>query len=208
MKLYDVSMPIDENMPVFKDEFSRRPNLIPVKSLKKDAVVINKILLDLHSGTHIDAPSHYFEGGKSIDQLSMTKEVSVCRVLDLTEVKEVIDAAKLEKFHIKEGEFILLKTKNSYDDHFNPDFVYLDESAADYLVSLNIKGVGIDAFTIERNQPDHPTHKKLLEKEILIIEGLRLANVMQGEYHMVALPINIVGAEAAPTRVLLVEGLK
>ncbi len=208
MKLYDVSMPIDEKMPVFKDDFSRRPNLIPVKSLKKDEVVIHKILLDLHSGTHIDAPSHYFEGGKSIDQLSMTKEVTLCRVIDLTDIEAVITQKSLERYHIKEGEFILFKTKNSYEMCFNPNFVYLDESGANYLATLNIKGVGIDALTIERNQPEHPTHKRLLEKEILIIEGLRLANVMPGEYHMVALPINIVGAEAAPTRVLLVEGLK
>lgn len=207
MKLYDISMPIAVDMPVFKNEQSRKPELIPVKSIEENQVLIHKILLDLHSGTHIDAPSHYFKDGKTIDQLSMTKEVCKCRVLDLTSVDEKISEAELLKFHIQSGEFILLKTKNSNDSGFNPDFVYLTEEGAQYLVGLGIRGVGIDAMTIERNQPNHETHKLLLEKEIMIIEGLRLANVMAGEYSMVALPINIVGAEAAPTRVLLVEGL-
>lgn len=207
MKLYDISMPISADMPVFKNESSRKPELIPVKSIDENQVVIHKILLDLHSGTHIDAPSHYFKEGKTIDQLSMTKEVTKCRVIDLTSVEDRICEVDLVKHHIQNGEFVLLKTKNSSDNVFNPEFVYLTEEGARYLIQQGVKGVGIDAMTIERNQPNHETHKLLLEKEIMIIEGLRLANVMAGDYSMVALPINIVGAEAAPTRVLLVEGL-
>lgn len=207
MKLYDISMPISADMPVFKNESSRKPELIPVKSIDENQVVIHKILLDLHSGTHIDAPSHYFKEGKTIDQLSMTKEVTKCRVIDLTSVEDRICEVDLIKHHIQNGEFVLLKTKNSSDNVFNSEFVYLTEEGARYLIQQGVKGVGIDAMTIERNQPNHETHKLLLEKEIMIIEGLRLANVMAGDYSMVALPINIVGAEAAPTRVLLVEGL-
>lgn len=207
MKLYDISMPISTDMPVFKNESSRKPELIPVKSIDENQVVIHKILLDLHSGTHIDAPSHYFKEGKTIDQLSMTKEVTKCRVIDLTSVEDRICEVDLIKHHIQNGEFVLLKTKNSSDNVFNSEFVYLTEEGARYLIQQGVKGVGIDAMTIERNQPNHETHKLLLEKEIMIIEGLRLANVMAGDYSMVALPINIVGAEAAPTRVLLVEGL-
>lgn len=207
MKLYDVSMPIAIDMPVYKNQLSRRPELIPVKSLEENHVVINKILLDLHTGTHIDAPSHYFKEGKTIDQLSMTKEVTDCVVFDLTQVDHQINVADLESHTIPEGTFILLKTKNSWDDHYNPEFVYLTKEAADYLISKKVKGVGIDALTIERNQPDNDTHKILLKNEVLIIEGLRLKHIAAGSYKMIALPINIVGAEAAPTRVLLVEGL-
>lgn len=207
MKLYDVSTPISVDMPVFKNEPSRRPELIPIKSIDENEVVIHKILLDLHSGTHVDAPSHYFKGGKTIDQLSMTKEVTTCRVIDLTRVEGGITKADLERFNIAENEFLLLKTKNSSDILYNPEFVYLTDEAAAYLLEKKIKGIGIDAMTIERNQPEHETHKMLLEKEVMIIEGLRLKYVSAGTYSMVALPINIVGAEAAPTRVLLIEGL-
>lgn len=207
MKFYDISMPIKVGMPVYKNLDDRQPQLIPVKELSSAKVVINKILLDLHTGTHVDAPSHYFESGKSIDQLSMTQQISSCRVLDLTKVTEVITVADLEKHHIEKGEFLLLKTKNSFREAFNEDFVYLSQAAAQFLVDKQIKGVGIDGLTIERDQPEHPTHKLLLEREIMIIEGLRLGDILPGSYKLVALPINIVGAEAAPCRVLLVEGL-
>lgn len=207
MKLYDISRPIAIDMPVFKDQPSRRPELIPVKSLEEDEVVIHKILLDLHTGTHVDAPSHYFKDGKTIDQLSMTKEVCRCVVYDLTRVEARIEIADLEKLEIEEGQFILLKTRNSFDEAYNPEFVYVTREAAAFLVQKKIKGIGVDAMTIERNQPDHETHKLLLSSEIMIIEGLRLQHIAPGQYVMVALPINIVGAEAAPTRVLLIEGL-
>lgn len=207
MKLYDISMPIDVNMAVFKNEPSRRPELIPIKSIEEHEVVIHKILLDLHSGTHVDAPSHYFKNGKTIDQLSMTKEVSLCRVIDFTQVKVAITKEDLMNAQLKENEFVLLKTRNSSTELYDPEFVYLSKEAAEYLVEMKAKGVGIDAMTIERNQPKHETHKLLLKNEIMIIEGLRLLHITAGNYHMVALPINIVGAEASPTRVLLIEGL-
>ncbi len=207
MKYYDVSMPIDINMPVYKNEPSRRPELIPIKSLEENAVVIHKILLDLHSGTHVDAPSHYFKEGKTIDQLSMTKEVTNCRVLDLMGVEQVIGIDNLIGYDIQENDFLLFKTRNSLEDAYNPNFVYLSADAALFLVSKGVKGVGIDAMTIERNQPEHETHKALLKNEIMIIEGLRLKHIIPGAYKMLALPINIVGAEAAPARVILIEGL-
>lgn len=207
MKFYDISMPIQAGMPVYKNLDDRQPQLIPVKNLDNDKVVINKIVLDLHTGTHVDAPSHYFSDGRSIDQLSMTQQVSSCRVIDLTKVEDAISVSDLEKHHIEQGEFILFKTQNSFNLNLYTDFVYLSEAAAKYLVQIGIKGVGIDGLTIERDQPDHPTHKSLLEKNIMIIEGLRLADILPGQYKLVALPINIVGAEAAPCRVLLVEGM-
>ena len=66
-----------------------------------------------------------------------------------------------------------------------------------------IKGVGIDALGIERNQT--PTHKLLLGAGIIIIEGLRLKDVPEGEYFLIALPLKIKDVEAAPTRAILVE---
>ena len=73
------------------------------------------------------------------------------------------------------------------------------------LASRKIKGVGIDSLGIERNQPDHATHKILLGNGIHILEGLRLKNVKEGEYTLIAAPLNIKNVEASPVRALLVE---
>jgi arylformamidase len=132
--------------------------------------------------------------------------VLACRVLDLTDVEDGIEASHLEEFHIKEGEFILFKTRNSFREGFDPDFIYLKHEGAKYLAKLGIKGVGIDALGIERSQPDHATHKTLLEQGILILEGLRLKDVPPGEYTLAAAPLKITGVEAAPVRALLIEG--
>jgi len=113
----------------------------------------------------------------------------------------------LEKFEIEKNDFILLKTKNSYEDAFNFDFIYLARDAAEYLAEIGIRGVGIDTLGIERSQEGHPTHKTLFGNEIIIIEGLRLKEVEQGDYFMVAAPLKLTGTDASPARVLLFEGL-
>jgi arylformamidase len=83
------------------------------------------------------------------------------------------------------------------------NFVYLEKSGAEYLAQLNVKGVGIDSLGIERAQANHSTHHILMSKNIIIIEGLRLAKVDEGIYQMYALPLKIKGADGAPARVIL-----
>ncbi len=86
-----------------------------------------------------------------------------------------------------------------------PDFIYLKKSGAEFLAEQGIIGVGIDALGIERAQPNHETHNILMEKGIIIIEGLRLKEVPTGNYFMCALPLKIKGADGAPARVVLME---
>lgn len=86
------------------------------------------------------------------------------------------------------------------------DFVYVAQDAAELLAACGVHGVGIDALGIERSQPGHPTHKTLFDKDIIVIEGLRLEDVPQGQYLLFALPMPLVGLDAAPARVLLFAG--
>ncbi len=108
---------------------------------------------------------------------------------------------------IKEDEIILFRTKNSDlapTAAFDYEFVYLREDAARYLVNKRVRAVGIDYLGIERNQPAHETHTALLSADIPIIEGLRLAEVAEGHYQLVCLPLAIVGLEASPARAILI----
>ena len=164
--------------------------------------------IDVHSGTHIDAPLHMVVDGDTFETVPLESLVGQCKVFDLTEVENGISKADLEKFDIQKGDFVLLKTKNSYEDTFNFDFVYLAQDGAEYLSQLGIRGVGIDTLGIERSQEGHPTHKTLFANGIIIIEGLRLKEIEQGEYFMVAAPLKLVGTDGSPARVLLFEGLR
>ncbi|WP_134687080.1 cyclase family protein [Brevibacillus migulae] len=203
MKMYDVSASIYEGMTVYKNKPEKQPKLNRVTN---GYVTETRMELDVHTGTHIDAPLHMVTEGETFEAVQLEKLVGACKVLDLTAVEDRITKAELESFSLQKGDFVLFKTKNSLEESFNFDFIFLAEDGAEYLAEIGVRGIGIDALGIERSQTGHPTHKTLFAHGIIVIEGLRLQEVEQGEYFMVAAPLKLVGTDAAPARVLLFEG--
>jgi len=205
MKIYDISMEISEDVQVYKNKEEKKAKLIQQYNFQNSSVYETQLMMNLHTGTHIDAPLHAIENGLTTETYTLDQFFGPCQVLDFMTVEERITAKDLEKYTIEEDTFILLKTKNSLDQEFNYNFIYLDESGAQYLVDKNIKGVGIDGLGIERNQSGHPTHKILLGKRIPILEGLRLEGIQAGYYDIAAFPIKIKNVEASPVRAVLIE---
>jgi len=208
MQIYDISMPISRFMPVYKGKEQKRPRFSIDSDFTSGTAYESRIEMNLHTGTHLDTPLHMIPDGYTIEKMELSRVVTDCKVLDLTAVKEKITGSDLSKFSVKEGDFILLKTRNSYEDILETDFVYLDKSGAEYLKNLKIKGVGIDALGIERNQSAHETHISLFNSDIIILEGLRLKDIKEGEYLLSAAPIFITGVEAAPVRAYLIKTLQ
>lgn len=206
MKIYDISMEISKDMMVYKNKEEKKPQLTTTRDFTTGTAYESTITMDMHTGTHMDAPLHMIEGGETIERQDLRKVITACKVLDLTEVEKKISKEDLENQDIEEGDFILLKTKNSFEEAFNYEFVYLDREGAQYLKDKKVVGVGIDALGIERDQPDRGTHLTLMKNEIIIIEGLRLKDIKMGRYTLVAAPLKIKGAEASPIRALLIEG--
>ncbi|MFD2371134.1 cyclase family protein [Brevibacillus sp. GCM10020057] len=204
MIMYDVTGAIFEGMTVYKNKPEKQPRIKPVTN---GYVTESRIELDVHTGTHVDAPLHMVTDGETFESIALEKLVGSCRVLDLTHVEDRICRADLEPFDIQPGEFLLFKTKNSQDEAFSFDFVFLAKDGAEYLADLGVRGVGTDALGIERSQEGHPTHKALFAGGVIIIEGLRLREVPDGAYFMVAAPLKLVGTDAAPARVLLFDGV-
>jgi len=202
MKMYDVTAPIFEGMPVYKNKPEKQPKLTTVTN---GYVTESRIDMDVHTGTHIDAPLHMVVNGETFETLSLERLVGDCKVFDLTHIDDKISKNDIEHLGIEENDFILFKTKNSLEDVFNFEFIYVAEDAAQLLAEKKVRGVGIDALGVERDQPGHPTHKTLFGNNIIIIEGLRLQEVPEGQYFMVAAPLKLVGTDAAPARVLLFE---
>ncbi len=200
MKIYDISMIIEEDMQVYKNKKDKKPiiNINTIKDLTE-----SKISMDMHTGTHMDMPMHFVKNGKTIDTLDLNRVITTCKVLDFTYINDAITPEDLKKKNLDEGDFLLFKTKNSYSNVFDFDFIYLNYDGADFLNEINIKGVGIDSLGIERSQKNHPTHKILLENEIIIIEGLRLKDIKEGIYKLIALPLKLKGVEASPVRAVL-----
>ena len=211
VNIIDISWPIAEKTTAYKNR-----SVIAIQETKQfevDNVRETVITLGSHSGTHIDAPSHFLRDGATISDISLATVMGTCIVLDLTHCETSITREDLLSYDslISPGIIVLLRTRNSdlspYDT-FNSHFIALAECGALYCVEKEIKAIGIDYLGIENSQPGHPTHKSLLNANITVIEGLRLKHVESGNYFFIALPLLMVGLEAAPARaVLIVNGV-
>jgi len=207
MIIYDISMTIKESMGVYKNIKEKRPIIKFEKKIPKDSINESSIYMNVHTGTHIDAPYHVDDMGATIDGIDLNKLITNCRVLDLTKIVDRITKEDLMDKNIQLGEFLLFKTRNSFTEEFEPNFIYVEKSGAEYLVEKGIIGVAIDSFGIERAQPDHETHKILFSKGIIIIEGVRLKEVQESKYFMCAMPLKINGIDGSPARIVLIKDL-
>jgi len=203
MHLVDISWPITEDMTTYKDR--NDVTLEQYKQYERDGVRETRWSASLHTGTHVDAPAHFLKDGY-IDDYALSQLCGLAYIIDCTHVTDSITREDLEHKHIPRDVIVLLQTRNSSlhpHDDFWYHFVYLAEDAAVYLVEQGVRGVAIDYLGIERNQPDHGTHTKLLGNNTPIIEGVRLGHVNPGMYTLWCFPLRIPYAEAAPARAVL-----
>lgn len=205
MKIWDISMSIRPEMTVYKNRDENRPVFTVARDHTSGSAYETRVTLNLHTGTHVDAPLHIMENGGTIEKMELKRLITRCRVLDLSHVEDRITQQDLVSQRIDANDFLILKTRNSQADAFDYGFVFLDESGARYLRDKKIKGVGIDSLGVERDQPGHPTHRFLMGAGIIILEGLRLAQVSVGEYTLIALPLKLEGVEASPVRAVLIQ---
>jgi arylformamidase len=203
--IYDISVSINEDMMVYKNREAKKPVFTQSASFKENGVYETDIKMNLHTGTHIDFPLHTLENGKTSQDHALEPFIGEAKVFDLSHVNDGITEADLTALDIQKNDFVLFKTKNSFEEAFNFEFIYLKLDAAKYLVSKGIRGVGIDALGIERNQPNHPTHDTLLKNDIVILEGIKLDKVSEGTYHFICLPLKIDNVEALPVRAVLID---
>ena len=206
MIIYDLSPQIHESMVVYKDKVQKKPRLTVTRTIR-DGSNESKLEMESHTGSHADAPFHFLQKGKKIDEVLLEKFFGDCVVLDFCNAGPAINEShlKAKSGMVKKGDIVLLKSKRKQSASFDFDFTYLDKSGAAFLASLKINAVGIDSLGIERNQKNHETHKILLQKEIIIFEGLELARVAQGRYKFYGFPLKIKNADASPIRAVLVK---
>ncbi len=213
MTIYDVSMAIQPGMAVYKNKEEKRPLL---KQTTRGHVTETLLTMNLHTGTHIDAPLHMVPEGEDMAVYRLDQFMGKALVVPVPEDVDVLTGEIIQEVMAGlntpveltgfDGLFVLFKTRNSFVDGFDPNFVYLAADGAEFLRAGGAKGVGIDALGIERGQADHPAHRILLQGYIPVLEGLRLKEVPPGLYTLIALPLSIEEVEAAPVRAILLEG--
>lgn len=203
MKIFDVSLTIKSDMMIYPN------NPIPeFFEIKTKTSYITKMVLGSHTGTHIDAPRHIFKNGKGLDKIDLSKLIGNCKVLDLTKVNHSIEKKDLEKFLIKKGDRILVKTKNSLRGFkkFYNDYIFLSGEAAKFLANKKINLFGIDSLSVkQKGSSDNSAHIELLKNNILIFEGIDLSKIKPGKYFFIGLPLKIKNLDGSPARVVLLK---
>ena len=207
MTLYDISLTLSETTPTWPGD--PKIQLTQIRSIAKgDTANSTQVSMSVHTGTHIDAPDHFLGNGETVDKISLDLLVGKAVVVEIL-TGEMITKEDLKKAGIPVGiKRILFKTTNSAywaagNQEFQEDFIALAEDAAKYLVSIGVEVVGVDYLSAAPYLDPTPTHRVLLEAGILIIEGLDLSRIQEGEYTLMCLPLKIGGSDGAPARALL-----
>jgi kynurenine formamidase len=201
----DISYPIEPGMAVYPGN----PDFIVnrVRDIEKgDSVNISQIVMGSHTGTHIDAPRHFIEDGMCVSDIPLDWLNGSAMVIDATGFNS-ISVDFLKQYEIDEGMRLLFKTDNSNTENAGKilnDYCTLDYEAAEYLVEKQVRLVGIDYLSVERPKElrikGKSVHVTLLEKNIIILEGLSLGAVSEGEYELHCLPLRFENGDGCPVR--------
>jgi arylformamidase len=211
MPIFDISVGIDSTeTPVYPGDPA--VEIVEHAALARgDAANVTLLRFGAHTATHVDAPAHFIEGAPRVAELSLDALVGGARVVRVGDGTRAIGAGEVGRLVPPGTERVLFKTRNSafWAEHrgeFQDDFTYIDGAGALALVERGVRLVGIDYLSVEKFKSENfETHTTLLARGVVIVEGLDLSAVGEGEYELICLPLKIAGGagDGAPARAIL-----
>ncbi len=209
-KILDLTMPFSEKtIPV---PGHPHPRFEPLTSLEQDGVRNTTMTISIHTGTHIDAPSHFIADGAAIDEIPIDRFHRPGVRLDLTAMARPGEPITLE--HLESAGFdpsesrgtILMLASGWTDQAWESERLYesnpyLAQDAAEALADASPSALGLD-FAVDDAEP-WPNHTILLGVGVLLIENLmRLPELPRDGFDVIAFPLRLVGENGAPARVV------
>lgn len=191
MRLIDVSKELFSSPPYPGDPAPRR-DIVRRMGLG-DACNLSGFYTCCHSATHLDAPLHFIPDGDSIDKVDLSRCAGPCTVIA---ARGILTGADIDRLEPQPGTRLLFRGGGE---------AFLSKSAAFALAAAGVLLVGTDAQSIGAPNDESGPHTELLGAGIPILEGLDLAAAEPGDYHLIALPLLLAGAEASPVRAVLVR---
>ncbi|BAM04341.1 cyclase family protein [Phycisphaera mikurensis] len=205
----DATMPIHPGMPAWPGQPSVEVSLLEALD-EPNGCDVSVLRTSVHTGTHMDAFSHFLVGGEDIAHMPADRGIGRVRVVAVRgephvcadDVQWIDDQRRIDA-----GDRLIFKTRNSDRDWnvepFDEGYAAIAPDAAGYLADRGVGFVGVDYLSVAPFDDAASTHHILLQAGVCVVEGLRLQHVDPGDHEMIALPLKIQGADAAPTRVLL-----
>ena len=196
MKVYDISQEILSCCVYPGDPVPQRTIL---HSMEQGALYnLSAVQMCVHNGTHIDAPAHFLKGGSTVDNIRLDSFVGLAYVAQHDGIVSAEDAAaildKAQAVSHEAARRILIKGNAE-----------VSQEAAEVFSRSDILLVGNESQSVGPEDAPMAVHKLLLEKAIVLLEGVRLASVPEGVYLLSAAPLNIAGAEGSPCRAVLID---
>lgn len=205
MKLYDLSHLLNNETPVFPG--MNKPVFMSAAMIENEGYRETRLSFDSHTGTHVDAPAHMLENGKTLDQLPVDKFSGKSLIICVPENTRRIEKSFLAQFEekLKAAEFVLFKTgwsKHWGTQRYFEDFPALSADAVKWLLPFSLKGIGFDVISADpMESTTYPNHFSILEKEIIIIENLRFPEELtetEGEFF--CFPLFYENSDGSPVR--------
>lgn len=212
-KIFDLSQPIFHNCPAWP---TYEMTTVKYEAIcPTDGYTAERLDFNVHTGTHIDAPYHFFTDKTTIDQMSVENfqgEAVIVNLSNKIKEKEGITSAHLKEYEdlIKEGSIVLIYTgwsgKRGFGEEYYHDWPFLSEEGAIWLEKRKIKGVGIDGLSMGGwyEGTGRPCHEILLKEEIWLLEELYFPTEIL-EYrtcYLMAFPLKLQGFGGAPVRAI------
>ena len=208
-RIYDISLPLRSGGVVYPG--NPGISITSQQAISQGAGAnVSRLDLGSHSGTHVDAPKHFFDDGAGVDALPLDVLMGPARLIAMADDVKSVGEAELKPHDLAGVTRVLIRTRNSAwllrgDVEFHPDYTYVAPDGAEYLVSLGVKLVGVDYLSVEQfHSGHHRTHRTLLGAGVVIVEGLVLSEPPPGEYDLRCLPVKFAGLDGAPARAVLV----
>ncbi len=214
-RIVDLSQPVDAKTQMFPSY--PQVTFVPWTRMPIHPFTSEAMFLVTHTGTHVDAPSHFIEGGKQLHELPASRFVLACTLLDLGRrgKKEAITGADLRRVieglskPPGRGEAVILRT---HWEERQGNRAYLFENpgltgeGADLLAEMDVGLVGVDTANLDHpDDATFPAHTALLRRDIIVLENAcNLVNLAQPRFTLIALPLNLQGTTGSPVRAVAI----